>query len=406
MRSARWYLVVFSVVVGLIAAEITIRRCAPAFNLSPLWSYHPILGWTQLPGATFAHPVRIAFNSMGFRDREHVLEKPSGTVRILLLGDSMLEAVQVPFEETFYYRLEQQLNALGDDRRYELINLGVGDFGTAQEYLALHHYGARYRPDLIILSVFPLNDLTNNQIRYADCYGSRNDRYRPYFVLRHGMLRQTSVEPWRTFLRRYLKAYGVCERWHDTWMQRREQHGGWPSRKEQRYQRIQQAGWTDLGLYVYALPADYPTYWCEAWDITKALILKTRDESQKYGAAFLAVVIPWEWQLSPDRWAQFIRGDPNRQKFARGREEPERMLSAFFQEHGIDHLIMLPRFAEHPETWAYIDGHLNHEGHRVLAESLFQLCKENGWLDQAAGGRSAKQREPSSHRDAWRGESS
>ncbi|PYQ23833.1 MAG: hypothetical protein DMF81_07510 [Acidobacteria bacterium] len=59
------------------------------------------------------------FNSHGFRDYERTWEKPPNTYRILVLGDSYVEAFQVPLERAFPALLEVRLNAagsLGDHR--------------------------------------------------------------------------------------------------------------------------------------------------------------------------------------------------------------------------------------------------------------------------------------------------
>jgi hypothetical protein len=44
--------------------------------------------------------TEIEVNSAGFRDREHSIEKQAGTRRVVLLGDSFLEAIQVPFDRS------------------------------------------------------------------------------------------------------------------------------------------------------------------------------------------------------------------------------------------------------------------------------------------------------------------
>jgi len=68
---------------------------------------------------------------------------PRGTYRILLLGDSMSEGVEVPLEDLYWKRLESKLPecpAFGG-RRIEVISLAVNGYGTAQEYLSLRERG-------------------------------------------------------------------------------------------------------------------------------------------------------------------------------------------------------------------------------------------------------------------------
>jgi hypothetical protein len=180
-----------SVLVGIALFEVGVRALGIDYNLSPNWRYHPILGWSQVPGASYdvvvqGRPVHVSFNALGFRDQDHQLAKPPGVKRIVVIGDSFCEAVQVNVEETFWKTLERLLNqrdsSAGNPTRWEVINLGVGDFGTAQEYIALRDYGLAFHPDVVIQEIFPLNDICNNSIGLYGLCRSHNDRYRPYFV--------------------------------------------------------------------------------------------------------------------------------------------------------------------------------------------------------------------------------
>src|SRR6266581_4197431 len=65
-------------------------------------------GWYRKEGQAF---VRI--NADGLRDREHAKQKPPGTLRIAVLGDSYTEALQVPRKETFWSVLGEQLAGCG-----------------------------------------------------------------------------------------------------------------------------------------------------------------------------------------------------------------------------------------------------------------------------------------------------
>lgn len=76
-------------------------------------------------------------NSAGFRDREHSLENPQGVIRVAVLGDSYIEALQVPVEAMFASVLERELaeRGAGTNQRFEVLSFGVSGFGTAQELL-------------------------------------------------------------------------------------------------------------------------------------------------------------------------------------------------------------------------------------------------------------------------------
>ncbi|NJN40591.1 MAG: SGNH/GDSL hydrolase family protein [Gammaproteobacteria bacterium] len=128
--------------------EIGLRVLDPKLTLGhAVWAWHPDLGWSQTPGGHFEFvyeagraPVVVDFNHLGFRDREHAEAKPPGVRRVVVVGDSFSEAIQVDLERTYWHRLEGLLGeATGTN--WEVINLGVGDFGTAQEAIALERFG-------------------------------------------------------------------------------------------------------------------------------------------------------------------------------------------------------------------------------------------------------------------------
>src|SRR5207249_2550970 len=113
-------------------------------------------------------------------------------------------------DQTFFRLLEERLNRTTTER-WEVVNVGVGDFGTAQEWLALTRFGLPLAPDVVLLQIFPLNDVCNNSIELFDLCRSKNDPYRPYLIDAESGLILTSAQPVRNFLRRHLKIYGVVE---------------------------------------------------------------------------------------------------------------------------------------------------------------------------------------------------
>src|SRR6185369_12345965 len=122
-RRLRLLLVAGSLLVGLALVELAVRLSGIDYNISINWKYHRLLGWSQTPNARYDYevagrPIHVAFNSQGFRDIEHPREKTKK--RVVVIGDSFCEAVQVNLEETFWKRLEAKLG-------WEVINLGVGD---------------------------------------------------------------------------------------------------------------------------------------------------------------------------------------------------------------------------------------------------------------------------------------
>ena len=112
----------------------------------------------------------VRINQAGFRGAD-LFEAPApGVLRIAVLGDSFTEALQVDEPDTFVQRLQTYLSADNScvlRRNFpggvEVLNFGVGAYGTGQQLLTWRHLAKRYRPDLVILAIYPGNDFTDNE---------------------------------------------------------------------------------------------------------------------------------------------------------------------------------------------------------------------------------------------------
>jgi lysophospholipase L1-like esterase len=104
------------------------------------------------PGQT--QVVRI--NRHGFRGRDVALEKPPGTERIVVLGDSIGFGRTLPEEEIFPTILERLLNERGG-RRVEVVNASLSGRDTWEEAAMLRHRLLAFEPDLVLLQIC-LND--------------------------------------------------------------------------------------------------------------------------------------------------------------------------------------------------------------------------------------------------------
>ena len=100
----------------------------------------------------------VKINSFGFHDEEYPLEKPNNAKRILILGDSYIEALQVPIEKTFAKLLQTNLNLRIDEFEVQTINTGRSGRGVLEYYLTLRAVGWDFQPDLVNRMVRPGRD--------------------------------------------------------------------------------------------------------------------------------------------------------------------------------------------------------------------------------------------------------
>ena len=369
-----------SISFSLLIAEALLRWTA---HDHPLWNkLDPLVGWRPRPGVEgwYSGEVDnfISINQEGYRDIDHPLAKPAGVYRILLLGDSMSEGVEVALQDLYWKRLESILPQCPafDGRRVEVISLAVNGYGTAQEYLTLRERGAKYQPDLVLLAFFTGNDFTDN----VKALGRHRDR--PYFVLRDGRLtlvQTAGMSPDFAF-RQWLDE--AKQRWVDpiriVQLFRQAQAR---LRALWRYgrvdpNRIEQPG---LDSRVFAPPST--AEWEEAWSIAEALIGAIAEEAHADGAAFAMTTLANPFQVLPDTAA--------RDRFARelGVSDlayPDRRLAQFAAARGFPDAVLAPALgvyaAEHHVALHGADprqpiGHWNALGHRVAAEELStRLC--------------------------------
>ena len=200
--STKILLIVASVMITLCVIEIGLRMFGMAY-CSGNWDRNDsLLGTVFIPGSKGIYKsvngeVLIKINSLGLRDEEFPLEKPKSEKRILVLGDSFVEALQVPLDQTFLKLLEDMF--LPDHVR--VINGGHSGYGQAEQLLFWRYKGSQLDPDLVIL-FFYANDIIDNSIDLDPW------QKRPFFVMtQNGTLQliNKSREPSR--LKKFLSEY-------------------------------------------------------------------------------------------------------------------------------------------------------------------------------------------------------
>ena len=158
-------LVILSVFVAMVIVEVGLRVIDHPLSKAHVdyarwYRSSEYFGHELIPNFEGLGPlgVPVKINSHGFRDNEHVREKPPGIIRVLGLGDSFTFGWGVPLDESFLKQLERQLGVrIG--QQVEVINTGVPGWGLAQYNRYLKREDLNYSPDIIVVAYF-VDDLS------------------------------------------------------------------------------------------------------------------------------------------------------------------------------------------------------------------------------------------------------
>ena len=194
--AARLALAAVSVLVAVGSLEFALRLRSDEAQGQVTERVDPILGRVKASGKGLVYRKRDAYNiydtnSEGFYDRERAKEKPPGVFRIAVIGDSFIDAVQVPFESTLSQRLEKALSR--PERPVEVLNFGRGGTSLPEYRLLLEHWALAYDPDLVLVFVYNENDLDDLR---PDAIPQVNGKYvRPVYAWENGRLLLKDYSP-------------------------------------------------------------------------------------------------------------------------------------------------------------------------------------------------------------------
>ncbi len=154
-------------VTALLAGEALLRMVLPQPVLIDPDAFlpDPVLGVRLMPGfeatvATTEYRSTWVINEDGHRG-PRAGERGPAAMRIVALGDSFTFGYGVEEEEAWPRRLEALVNA-GTRDAVEVVNLGVGGYGTREEVRYLEREMGRLTPDLVLVAFYVGNDPLDN----------------------------------------------------------------------------------------------------------------------------------------------------------------------------------------------------------------------------------------------------
>lgn len=375
LYAIRFGIMLLGFILVLIILEFTVRikNFVNPFVNTKFWVADKLYGIRYIPGlhGTYnrsEYTTQFTINSAGWRDSEHVIEKPQGVYRILVLGDSFVEAFQVPLEKTFFKVLETELNA-ESGLRIEVIAIGIGGSGPTQQYFALLNEGLKYKPDLVLHTFYTQNDViaSSKKLSYSP--------YRGYFSLNNDGLVYEAAQTTREEEEKRTKPIFIFFR---------ERSLLWNFISDQLSIRRQNTLRRSFVSSTLGYPPDfqvylneYPSEWNDAWNITQAIILMMKRAASDAGSDYLLVSLANIEQVDTGYWQQ-IRVDYHALPDTIDLMRPEHIITDFTHQQGIRYLSLAPTFYQfalaHPDTGLYYrkDTHWNEIGNKLAGEMLAQ----------------------------------
>ena len=374
------------VVLGALEAVARLTDEKAGAPVAALYTEHdPLLGWRHRPGARLEFPQgAYSINSLGLRDRERGYEPPSGTQRVLVLGDSFAEGFSVSAEDMISHVLERDLSA--PECPVEVINGGTVAYSTDQEYLFYRKEGARYHAAVVVLLFFyndilgNISDVSGEAPKPLLSWGGAHPRVMndpvPTPPPASARLRARPPYPWGSAALEWVrKRLGVAPRAYSALAAL----GLWPPL---------QAEPPPLETQVYErrpLPAALV-----AWRSTNGLLRALNDEVKAQGARLLAVYVPSKLEISEHEWALarlgygvddtvWDRGQVARALARAGESVGFPVLDLTRALRDADRNLLGGPYYSH-------GGHWNSLGHRVAASNIARVLRERRWLEPCSAG--------------------
>ena len=156
------------VALAALAGEAYFRLTVPFMISTVSYEFVPNVGYLRTPNTEVRFTNRLDFwtvsrtNSLGFLDREPPSpERAKATCHISIIGDSFVEAKEVPIDRKLQVRLEELAAIRSPHLDVTTSAFGLSNTGQVQQLPFYDQYARRLHPKLLVL-VFVANDIPDN----------------------------------------------------------------------------------------------------------------------------------------------------------------------------------------------------------------------------------------------------
>lgn len=376
---------------GLLVVEIGLRVLVPKPFLG--YQYDESSGTGLIPGSEGWWTVEgvnyIRINAAGSNDdREYSVEKTPGTYRVVVLGDSYVEALQVAPGESFSRVLEGRLNEecqVEGVRTFEILQFGVSGHGAPQYWQTWLSRAREFQPDLVLALITTGNDFRN---AVEELEG---DSGRPYFVARNGDFEWDMSFRDESPLNPELHVWARIRPW--VLDASRTVAVAWESLRRIR-DTVRAGSQPQDALMgdntIYRPYEQLSSSWQQGYLATLAAIDALESGTEDAGSEFLAVIGTNDPQVHP---SASVRAQLAIRLGVTDLDGPSRWLTRELAKAGVPYVDLVPELRAEaeatgigmhgqPPDWG---GHWNAVGHQVVAFELApQVCRQAGgsWLGE------------------------
>ncbi|MDD5594670.1 MAG: SGNH/GDSL hydrolase family protein [Candidatus Omnitrophica bacterium] len=308
-------------------------------------------GWDWRPGYKtidnkFGKLVTLTVSQQSFKDREFSLVKPPNTIRIAVVGDSIVEGVGVNNDQTSPKVLERMLNSQSNAKKFEVINAGVSDYCLAQEYFYIKKKIVNFHPDIIIVGYY-LND-GRDFARPKNFYGGTVLKY---------LLEKSSFVKW---LNLYVTKVAI-----------KMQYKHWEKGRERWMDLHKDTNWKNdpaaLEKLITAADRDWGSAWLESGKMnTEKYLKEVNNLSKIYNFKLVFLCFPLDVQL--------YAKNPGKIDLL----EPQKFMKQLCKENNIYFLDIFDALKKHKDEKIYYDHcHFTELGQEIVAGDIKEFLLSN-----------------------------
>lgn len=325
-------------------------RGLPSIADPLVWNLRPAHRTVHMRCPEFT--TTVTTNSSGFRGPEFPSKEHPGHKRVLFLGDSFVEAMEVEENERFPRLID---DALGESA--DAVILGYAGSSPVHALAYYRHIGRTFNPDLVVHAFYVVNDILEESKEIAVPADAE-----------HVTLRLHPDENWRLWLgRNSLLVQMLYDRVYrplvllgsDTVVTAQKAAGP---------------------FYKFTKEGGRMLEEVRAWENTIAVMKTLRAEAEADGARFMIIVIPPYFSVHEERKEELMRivGDTVPGEGWEFDLVQQRLLQEFAKAglRVVDPTAAL-RAGVLPEERVYFaeDPHITKKGHRIVAEEALSLVR-------------------------------